>query len=220
LASSVLSDFLEENPEVGNVSELGFVAVNPAQSFVTRDGIPQQVAVVPNESLTGYVIEGPDFSLAIGATNPDGEPLEIDSSGSIVMSASELATVEGFGYSPSSKVVIWLFSEPIKLGEMQTDSTGNFQGSVAMPADLPAGNHTLQVSGVSSLGETKSVLMGVVIKEPQTALAGAIDQALGSVWTYIIAIGGIGLLILILSLISAARRSGGVRVSGRALKIG
>jgi len=220
LATSALADYLEQNPEVGKVSDLGFVALNPAQSFVTRDGIPQQVAVVPNDTRTGYLIEGPDFSLSIGATSVDGDPLEIDSSGSIVMTSSQLATVQGNGYSPSSKLVIWLFSEPVKLGEIQTDSQGNFQGSVAMPSELEIGNHTLQVSGVSSLGEAKSVLMGVVVREPQTALAGAVDKALGSVWTYIIALGGLGLLLLLIGSLSFARRARGVRVSGRPLRIG
>lgn len=218
-AGSVLSEFLQQNPEVGQVSELGFVALNPAQSFVTKDGVPQQVEVAPNETLTGYLFEGPDFSLSIGATTVDGAPVEIDSSGSIVMSSSQLATDEGFGYSPSSKVVIWLFSEPVKLGELQTDARGNFQGSVAMPADLAIGNHTIEVSGVSSLGETKSVLMGVVIKEPQTAFAATIEQALGSVWTYVIALGGFGLLFLLLALLSSSRKSGGIRVSGRPLRV-
>lgn len=218
-AGSTLSEFLQQNPEVGQVSELGFVALNPAQSFVTRDGVPQQVAMAPNETLTGYLFEGPDFSLSIGATTVDGAPLAMNSAGSIVMTTNQLATVEGFGYSPSSKVVIWLFSEPVKLGELQTDARGNFQGSFAMPADLAIGNHTIQVSGVSSLGETKSVLMGVVIKEPQTAFAATIEQALGSVWTYVIALGGFGLLFLLLALLSSSRKSGGIRVAGRPLRV-
>ena len=206
LASEALAEFLVQNPDVGEVTELGFVAVSPAKSFVTLDGIPQSLAFVPNETMTGMQVEGSDFKLVIGAKTSDGQPVEIDSSGSVVISKNQLATVEGIGYSPGSRIVIWLFSEPIKLGEVETDDQGNFVGAVPLPEDLDTGNHTIQVSGVAANGETRSALMGLVVKEPESQLFVSLNNSFGSTWVALVLMGSVGVLFLFLALVSRRKK--------------
>lgn len=161
-----VEQFLEANPEIGQVTELGFVAVNPTQSLAIRDGIPEVVEFFPNEEMTGYVVEGNDFRLALAATREDGTPIEMDSSGNIILSPAQSAQVEGVGFAPGTTVVVWIFSEPQRLGELTTNSQGSFEGSVPIPADLKTGEHTIQINGVTVAGETRSVSLGVVVQDP------------------------------------------------------
>jgi VCBS repeat-containing protein len=205
-ASDALAEFLVQNPDVGQITEFGFVAVSPAKSLVTQDGIPQTLAFAPNETMTGMEVEGADFKLVIGAKTLDGEPVEIDSSGSVVISRNQLATVEGIGYSPSSKIVVWLFSEPIKLGELETDAQGNFVGAVALPENLETGEHTIQVSGVAVNGETRSALMGLVVREPESELVAALNDSFDSTWVALILMGSLGVIFLLLALVRRRKK--------------
>lgn len=205
-ASDALAEFLVQNPDVGEITELGFVAVSPAKSLVTQDGIPQTLAFVPNETMTGMQVVGSDFTLVIGAKTSDGQPVEIDSSGSVVISKNQLATVEGIGYSPGSRIVVWLFSEPIKLGELETDAQGNFVGAVPLPEDLEAGDHTIQVSGVAVNGETRSALMGLVVKEPESQLVVSLNNSFGSTWVPLVLMGSLGVLFLFLALVRRRKK--------------
>ena len=181
-----VEQFLAANPEVGSVTELGFVAVNPTQSLAVRDGVPETVELFPNEAMTGYVVQGDDFRLALAATTEDGTPIEMDSSGNIILSPSQGAQVEGIGFAPGTRVVVWMFSEPMKLGELTTNAQGSFEGTVPIPSDLEVGQHTIQINGVTSAGETRSVSLGVVVQDqaPIAALP-SFDGVLTLMWSMV-----------------------------------
>ena len=189
-----VAEFLIANPEVGALTEQGYVAVNPTQSLAITDGIPEAVELFPNDSQTGYIVQGSDFSLSLAAETSDGTPIEMDSEGRIILSPAQSAQVEGIGFSPNTTVVIWMFSEPQKLGEMTTNSQGSFEGSVPIPADLAVGEHTIQINGVTKNGETRSVSLGVVVQAPVVPAAlPPVDGLLNAMWLFALVLAFLGM---------------------------
>ncbi len=59
------------------------------------------------------------------------------------------------GFSPNTTLTVTANSVPVTLGTAVTDATGHLQTTMAVPAAVPDGNHTLVVSGSSSGGVTQ-----------------------------------------------------------------
>jgi hypothetical protein len=49
------------------------------------------------------------------------------------------------------------------MGIGKTDSNGNFYASFPVDEDLPLGQHTLQVNGITASGESSSISLPVVV---------------------------------------------------------
>lgn len=67
-------------------------------------------------------------------------------------------------YKPWKKVYVKIYSEPRDLGEIETDKNGEINGSVALPEDLPAGYHTLVVSGEAPDGKRQELYQTILVK--------------------------------------------------------
>jgi hypothetical protein len=60
------------------------------------------------------------------------------------------------------------------LGIGKTDSNGNFYASFPVDEELPLGQHTLQVNGITASGESSSISLPVVVVEsPEVAQSNA-----------------------------------------------
>ena len=86
-----------------------------------------------------------------------------DSTTGVVVWAGKEAEVTGTGFAPSTSVSVWMFSAPRQLGSVAVGADGSFLGRLIVPADVPSGEHTIQVTGVTAGGERRAVNAGVVI---------------------------------------------------------
>lgn len=63
------------------------------------------------------------------------------------MQAGDTVTLTGAGLPPNTPFLIQLFSDPVTLGTTTTDALGAFRIVVTIPADTPAGLHTIVITG-------------------------------------------------------------------------
>jgi hypothetical protein len=82
-------------------------------------------------------------------------------------------TIIGSQFAGGEKVILVVFSTGTNVGSTTTDASGNFTDTVALPAGLPAGTHTLVATGQTS-GDTAST--SFVLSQ---ASGGAIAQSGG-----------------------------------------
>ncbi len=80
-------------------------------------------------------------TVAIGGATQTSQPL---------VSLGSTILVKGGGFLPGIRIQITLFSTPLQVGSTVTDSLGNYQVSVTIPADLAPGLHHLVAWTTSS----------------------------------------------------------------------
>ena len=136
----------------------------PAESLAYVNGEPVAVTLSINQSDSGYVLQGDGWLVNLAAADGDGSPLLIDDSGNIILNAERVVQFSGAGFAPGSKIKVWLFSDPNELTTVTAGPDGTFTGSANLPMGIPAGQHTVQLNGLTKDGQVRSVALGVVVQ--------------------------------------------------------
>lgn len=136
--------------------------------------------------------------------------------GKVLLSPGKRLALSGLGYAPGTRVMVDVFSDPIRLGSVVADADGNFLVEAVVPDQLPSGAHALRIMGTNADGGileiTHGVLMEPVDDEPVTAdplatqLPATGAARSGLVWWSVCAL-VVGLTLL--------RRSRSARLDGR-----
>lgn len=135
----------------------GLPELTPLQSLGLVAGAPIPVSLEPLSQETGLRISGSGFQVKLESPN------KLNESGQMILTAGKTLSFEGTGFAPSANVVVWLFSTPTKLGQVTTDSDGSFKGELPVPSAIPAGNHTIQLNGLTTSGKARSLAVGVEV---------------------------------------------------------
>jgi uncharacterized repeat protein (TIGR02543 family) len=154
---------VDELPEIEPIPENTIQQVG--QSICTLDGQDIGVTLTPEFDSKLITIEGDGFTMALAGLDSNGDQLELDGDGNLVLQNDRLAYVEGTGFLPNSDVKLYLFSTPTYLGIVHTDADGNFSGTVEIPQEIEAGIHTLQANGFSDDGVIRSLSLGVSVTD-------------------------------------------------------
>ena len=79
---------------------------------------------------------------SIVGPDPDPEAVPV-----VVAEQGAPISVSGDGYLPNTEVEIWVFSEPVLIGETTADDSGRFAGQFVLPVDIELGEHTIKTFG-------------------------------------------------------------------------
>lgn len=131
------------------------------EEIVTIDGHIVPVRVEANSAGTGLDVIGVGWRIAISANSADGTQRALEPGGILAVTVGSTIDVSGSGFDAVSQVRTYLMSRSAHLGSLMTDKSGDFTGSVVMPADATLGPDTLQINGFTSDRTVRSVSLGV-----------------------------------------------------------
>jgi uncharacterized repeat protein (TIGR02059 family) len=103
------------------------------------------------------------FTLNISTRDKDGQPLQFNSRGGIVVKHGNFISISGEGFAPGTLAKTWLFSSPRELGNLNVSTDGSFAADLPITDDIPVGLHVTQVDGLSPDGEVRSLSLDVEI---------------------------------------------------------
>lgn len=152
----------------------------PGSVLIIVDGkqIGSQYKVVDSNKLQ---ISYGSTTLSISIIGPDGLPTLISATQPLKIEISDQIYLEGSGFFPDTKVTIWIFSTPLKLGNLTVDKSGKFAGTVNGPAKIELGPHTIQINGIDETKRAISYAIAALVVEKTTKpIDEAIKEELGS----------------------------------------
>jgi hypothetical protein len=133
------------------------------------EGANSPTYTITPDNLGDIIVARVDFTSALGSdgapSEPTGPVVAALSAGhdSNVASDGKTITVSGSGFLPDSDVTVVLHSDPVVLGVAHTDANGNFTATFALPAGVPAGEHTLIFTGLDAFGNPVTVEQTVTL---------------------------------------------------------
>lgn len=83
--------------------------------------------------------------------------------GKLIFYSGKLGIASGTGFKPGSTAEIWVASNPTYLGSTVVKSDGTWEKKFTVPANISAGNHTIQAEGLTPSNSPKAVNAGVRI---------------------------------------------------------
>jgi hypothetical protein len=165
--------------------------MTPNQSVAIENGAPVAVRSVVTSNQNGYSVQGSDWKVSLEARSTSGEPLELDESGNLVLNSDRLVQFQGTGFAPGSIIKVWLFSDPASIADVTADQNGSFIGSAQLPADIPQGDHTVQLNGLSTNGQIRSIALGVVVQPDVVATPIATPVDFTQLWNLVFVTAGV-----------------------------
>jgi outer membrane protein OmpA-like peptidoglycan-associated protein len=154
--------------------------VKETGAIATEDGNGPQPVVVRNKSDDKVVAKGTGWELTIGAAKKDGTPKPLDSDYAISTRDGEKAVTSGSGLAPNTWVDLYVFSDPVFVGTVETDSSGSFNAEFDIPAGLTFGAHSLVLGTKNLAGETVTVTIQINVLAKVKVLPSSIVFAEGS----------------------------------------
>jgi hypothetical protein len=103
------------------------------------------------------------ITVSMKATDSESSPLPISKNGSLLVNRSGLVAAQGEGLKSGSEVEVWLRSTPVLLGRLTTSEGGAFTGSLRLPDNISAGQHTINLVGVLPSGESVTLALGIEV---------------------------------------------------------
>lgn len=84
-----------------------------------------------------------------------------NSSGQLVVEIPGRVLVTGKGLKPGARATVWLMSTPTLLGYATVDTDGTLRKTFTLPANLTAGQHTIQVESLNTAGAEVNLAFGL-----------------------------------------------------------
>ena len=138
--------------------------VNLGVSIATQGGflVPAKISLLTAGN--GVSVAGSDWSIAITGSKDvvygivDGPDIHI------VLVRGVSATTNGTGFKPGTVARVYLFSDPIFLGEAIVQADGTFSATYPVSARISLGNHTMQVEGLAQSGQIRKADVGLEVR--------------------------------------------------------
>ena len=133
--------------------------------MVIQTGAANTLDIVTINEQVVQLQDADGFRVSVSSTDSAGELTKVNTNGAIVVQHLNFITVTGEGFKPNSDAVAWLFSEPRRLGVVRVSADGSFEKSLQIGADVPVGDHTTQVNGLTPSGDVRSLNLAVEVRK-------------------------------------------------------
>ncbi len=113
---------------------------------------PHGIHVYCTSQMTAYPWHVATTSFTVTSDTDPGDPDDEVTLGASSVTAGGSVTFRASGFAADSEVTATLHRDPVPLGTFHADGAGTVAGTVTIPADVPAGAHTLVLTGEAADG--------------------------------------------------------------------
>lgn len=137
--------------------------VEAGQAAMTVGG--ETVAPTVERRDNTLVITAGEYTATLAAIDSKGNVAALDSQGNVRLGTGQSIRVNASGFEPETVMEVWLFSTPVKLGEMSVDGTGTVSGTFTIPAGTPTGSHRMMIVAKGDKVEDTTLTVGLMVGE-------------------------------------------------------
>jgi hypothetical protein len=139
------------------------VTANYSNTMTLIDGVMKEEKITVIDT-TKVVTEAQGIKLELKVLTQEFKAVSVTNEVQLTLQHTGIAEFAGTGFKSKTTVKVWLFSDPIYLGEYPVDASGTFNATFLVLEQLPVGNHLLQINGVTGDSKVFSQSIPVVVK--------------------------------------------------------
>lgn len=129
---------------------------------------------VERDSTKFIVTTSEGLRVEIGARKTVDSDVKFNSRGMPVFYPGDIFEIGGDGLKPNSDASTWLYSTPMKLGELKVSDDGSFTAEYPMDESVPVGDHTAKLNAIAPDGTLRVVEVAVEVID--TVRSGVVDS--------------------------------------------
>lgn len=113
-------------------------------------------------------IQSGNATATLSSTTKSGVIAPLDRDGNLRLQSGDIIKISVGGFRPGSKVGVWFFSTPIKLGTAIVKSDGTVTATYRVPSNIDNGAHRVAVVAELADGKPATFTLGVVVGKLKT----------------------------------------------------
>lgn len=121
------------------------------------------VSVAPVQAWNGVEVRSSEWDLLLQGVEANGAPAPLNRSGHLEVEQGRGLATRGSGFAPGTPVAVYVLGWPEPLGVITADEQGFFSARVGLPASVPVGVRTVQVTGATPRGHVLTVSLGIQV---------------------------------------------------------
>ena len=145
-------------------------SVKPGSSGIFINGTSTDISTDRGGRGSGLTLQAGPVEFTLRSQTANGRRVPLAPDGSLILARTGEVPISGDGLAPNSSVAVTLFSNPISLGSTPVGADGTFKTAPVIPASVPLGAHTLQLTGRTKTGDPFVLSIGVLVETPAAAL--------------------------------------------------
>lgn len=111
------------------------------------------------------VIQAGSLRAELSGLDDNGATRALDEDGNLRLSGGDVVKLNVGGFQPKSKVDVWLFSTPQRLGSAVVGADGRMSGSFTIPKVVEKGSHRIAITAKLPNGKSATFSIGIAIGE-------------------------------------------------------
>ena len=164
--------------------------IRGGESTALVDGVTIPLTVGRSGSVV--TVTGAGLTVKIFVRDSDGADHPLDADGNLNMVPNGLIMCEIVGLQANTGTAVWVFSDPLLLGEVIADDSGRLEARFPVPDQLEGGRHRLVLESTNYSGKKITIAVGA----SATVVSGGGGVSLSGVLVTVLVLAGIGALVL------------------------
>jgi hypothetical protein len=137
--------------------------VSMGESALNIGGVSTKVDMTRENNQ--LVIQSGSMKAVLSGLDDSGETRALDSDGNLRLAGGDVVKLNVGGFKPNSKVDVWLFSTPQRLGTAVVGADGRMSGSFTIPKLVEKGSHRIAITALLPNGKSATFTLGIAIGE-------------------------------------------------------
>jgi hypothetical protein len=137
--------------------------VSLGESALNLGGVATKVDVTRENNQ--LVIQSGSLRAELSGLDNNGATRALDDDGNLRLTGGDVVKLNIGGFKPKSKVDVWLFSTPKRLGSAEVDANGRMSGSFTIPKLVEKGPHRIAITAKLPNGKSATFTVGIAVGE-------------------------------------------------------
>lgn len=137
--------------------------VSLGESALNLGGVATKVEV--SRENNQLVIQSGSLRAELSGLDQSGATRALDADGNLRLTGGDVVKLNIGGFKPKSKVDVWLFSTPKRLGSAEVDAQGRMSGSFTIPKLVEKGAHRIAITAKLPNGKSATFTVGIAVGE-------------------------------------------------------